>query len=132
MQNPTKHESALEPEALAQFFVQRANAGDVEGLVALYELDAVLAYGNGQTAVGTEAIRRFYTVLLGTRSQFEAGEQSPPLRNGDLALTSSRLANGRVTAEIARRQPDGTWLWSVDQPAISTQPRARNFASAEL
>ena len=118
MELSPSHEPALEPEDIAKFFIERARAGDVEGLVALYEPDAVLASGNGHIAIGTEAIRRFYVELLQVRSDFEAGEQSPPLRNGDLALTSSRLKSGRVTAEIARRQSDGTWLWSVDQPAI--------------
>jgi hypothetical protein len=37
--------------------------------------------------------------------------------NGDVALTSTRLPNGVVTAEIARRQR--TWLWVIDQPAIA-------------
>jgi hypothetical protein len=51
------------------------------------------------------------------RPEDSAG-QRPPLRNGDLALTSTRLPGGGVTVEIACRQPDGTWLWAVDQPAL--------------
>jgi hypothetical protein len=43
------------------------------------------------------------------------GHQQPILRVGDLALTSTRLHDGGVTAEIARRQPDGTWRWVIDQ-----------------
>jgi hypothetical protein len=57
--------------------------------------------------------------LLAERPRFELGEQRPALRRGDLALTSSRLTNGTVTAEVARRQADGTWLWAVDQPFIA-------------
>ncbi len=109
---------ALEPEDLARFFVSRANAGDVEGLVALYEPDVVLAGPEGRTLVGTEAIRSFYAALLADRPQFEPGEQRPALLRGDLALTSSRLTDGTVRAEVARRQADGTRLWAVDQPAI--------------
>jgi ketosteroid isomerase-like protein len=108
-----------EPEDLARFFVSRANAGDVEGLVALYEPHAVLAGREGRLVVGTEAIREFYAEMLAEVPQFEPGEQRPALRRGELALTSSRLANGTVTAEIARRQPDGRWLWVIDQPAIA-------------
>ena len=119
MGKPLNLEPAACPEDLAKFFVLRANAGDVEGLVALYEPDAILACGDGQTAIGTDAIRRFYTELLATRPQFAAGEQAIPLQNGDVALTSSRLENGNITAEIARRQPDRNWLWVVDQPVIS-------------
>jgi ketosteroid isomerase-like protein len=112
-------EPALNPEDLARFFVARANEGDVDGLVALYELDAVLVGPEGQAMRGHDAIRRFYAGLLAGRPTFQAGEQRPALRHGDLALTSSRLVNGIVTAEVARQQPDGTWLWVIDQPAIA-------------
>ena len=110
---------ALDPQDLARYFVLRANAGDVEGLVALYEPDAALASPEGQITKGSGAIRRFYAAMLASRPRFAPGEQRPALQNGDLALTSTRLANGGVTAEIARRQSDGTWLWSVDQPSIA-------------
>ena len=35
--------------------------------------------------------------------------------SGDLALTATRLPDGAVTAEVARRQADGTWLWVIDK-----------------
>ncbi|MGH7720127.1 MAG: YybH family protein [Gemmatimonadaceae bacterium] len=109
---------AAQPEDLGRFFVERANAGDVEGLVALYEPGAVLALRSGQMAVGSQAIREFYARLLAGTPRFEPGTQSPALRNGDLALTSTRLIGGGATAEVARRQPDGTWLWMIDQPNV--------------
>ncbi len=37
---------------------------------------------------------------------------------GLLALTSMRLVSGGATAEIARRQPDGSWRWAVDRPNV--------------
>jgi ketosteroid isomerase-like protein len=117
-QNPS-WPPALHPEDLATFFVQRANAGDVEGLVALYEPEAVVAGPNGAVITGHEAIRAFYADLLAQRIQFEPGAQRPALRQGEIALTSTRLLNGTVTAEIARQQSDGTWLWAVDQPVIA-------------
>jgi len=112
------HQPALEPEDLARFFVERANAGDVEGLVALYEPEAVLAFPGGQISVGTDAIRAAYTAFLATGPVLPPGTPSPALRNGDVALTSTKLAGGGATAEIARRQPDGTWPWAADQPSI--------------
>jgi ketosteroid isomerase-like protein len=120
-QNPQerRHAPALEPEDIARFFVERANAGDVEGLVALYEPDAVVAGSNGESIVGHDAIRAFYSKILEGRPQFQPGEQSPALRNGIFALTSTRLTNGTVTAEVARQQPDGTWLWIIDQPVLA-------------
>ncbi len=114
-------EAALSPEDLARFFVARANAGDVDGLVALYEPDAVLVGPDGRTMIGTDAIRSFYAQLLSSRPAFQPVDQRPAVRHGDVALTSSRLANGAVTAEVARQQPDGAWLWFIDQPAIARE-----------
>jgi ketosteroid isomerase-like protein len=37
-------ERALQPEDLDRLFLERANAGDVDGVVDLYEPDAVLAF----------------------------------------------------------------------------------------
>jgi hypothetical protein len=63
-------------------------------------------------------IRRFYAQLLDARPTFEPAEQLPALMRGDLALTSTRLVGGGATAEVARRQPDGTWLWIIDRPNV--------------
>lgn len=112
---------ASEPEELARLFLERVNQGDVEGLIALYEPEAVLALPDGRIAVGSEEIRKFYATLLALRPHFEPGTQRAALRCGNLALTSSRLTNGTVTAEIARQQIDGNWLWIVDQPAIASE-----------
>jgi len=110
-------EQARRPEDLSRFFLERANAGDVEGLVALYEPEARLALPCGDVATGTDAIRRAYEQLLVGRPTLAAGDQRPALVSGDLAVTSTRIPAG-ATAEIARRQSDGTWLWMVDQPNV--------------
>jgi ketosteroid isomerase-like protein len=109
---------AAEPEDLARLFVERANAGDVEGLVALYEPDAVVAFPPGNVATGRGAIRQVYSEFVGPGVKLTPGAPQPTLRVGDLALTSTRLDGGAVTAEIARRQPDGTWRWVIDQPNV--------------
>ncbi len=112
------HNPAKEPNDLEKFFVERANSGDVEGLVALYESNATLACGDGEAVVGLDQIRKFFINFLTSRPQLTQSIQAPALCSGDLALTSSRLGNGDITAEIARRQPDGNWLWAVDQFAL--------------
>jgi ketosteroid isomerase-like protein len=112
-------ERASHPSDLVRFVVQRINAGDLDGLVALYEPDAILAIDDGKVVVGKDAIRAFYQSLLMTKPQFMPGQESPPLINGGLALTSSTLTNGTTTAEVARQQSDGSWLWVIDQPAIA-------------
>src|SRR5512135_2855090 len=102
---------ANEPEQLARLFLEYANQGDVEGLVALYEPNAALALPDGRIATGSEEIQEFYSALLAPRPHFKPGTQRAALRSGVLALTSSRLVNGTVTAEVARQQADGSWLW---------------------
>ncbi|MQA86058.1 MAG: hypothetical protein GEV03_15870 [Streptosporangiales bacterium] len=116
MSSDTEYERAAQPEDLGRFFLERANAGDVEGLVALYEPDAVMAFPTGQITAGHGAIRAVYERLLANKPTFTSAGQRPALRNGDLALTSTRFVDSGGTVEVARQQPDGTWLWVLDQP----------------
>ena len=113
------HDAAKDPNDLEKYFVERANAGDVDGLVALYEPNAVVADGDGGVAFGIGEIRELFMKFLAERPKLEPSLQAEALRSGGLALTSSRLSNGDVTAEVARLQPDGRWLWVIDQFAIS-------------
>jgi ketosteroid isomerase-like protein len=106
---------AIEPDDLERLYVERVNAGDVDGLVALFEPDAVVAFAPGRVATGSQAIRQVFDDYVASGVKLTLGEQQPTLRVGDLALTSTRLNRGDVTAEIARRQPDGTWRWVIDQ-----------------
>jgi ketosteroid isomerase-like protein len=112
----TERARAHEPDDLARLFLERAPAGDVDGVVALYEPEAVLAAPTGEPIRGTAALRDFYTRLFADPPPF-TGTVNPAVRHGDLALTSTRFVGG-ATAEIARRQPDGTWLWLADQPNV--------------
>jgi len=109
---------ATRPEDLSRLLVQRLNDGDVDGLVALSEPDAVLALPGGRSATGAAEIRAAFGRLVAGGATFEPGTPLPTLRRGDLALTSSRLSDGVVTVEVARRQPDGTWRWVIDQPDV--------------
>lgn len=129
MSQSENRERATQPEDLNRFFLERANAGDVEGVVALYEPDAVLVGPGGQVIIGTQALRQAYTRIFASRPKF-AGETRAAIYNGDLALTSTQFTTSSVgpdgnlmtmktaTTEIARRQPDGTWLWVIDQPNV--------------
>ncbi len=110
---------AFDPQDLAKSLVARANLGDVEGMVALYEPNAVLAIGGNKVARGMAEIREFYAKLLKTGSRFTLGDQRIALISSELALTSTVLPDGTVTAEVARRQEDGSWRWVIDEPAIA-------------
>jgi ketosteroid isomerase-like protein len=113
-----EREQAREPEELDRFLLERAPAGDVEGVVALYESDAVLALPTGERVRGTAALREFYGSLFADPPTFpSAAAVNPAVRHGDLAITSTHF-DGGATAEVARKQPDGSWLWIADQPNV--------------
>ncbi|MBS1881701.1 MAG: nuclear transport factor 2 family protein [Actinobacteria bacterium] len=116
---------AREPEDIARLFVERVNAGDAEGLAALYEKDAVMGFPPGQVTIGREAIRGLFESMVSEVPHFEIEEPLPTLRHGDLALTATRPADGTGgRAQVARRQPDGSWLRILDRPEAGTEPSA--------
>ncbi len=119
MGHEVSRERARDPQDLERLLVSRQRAGDVDGMTALYEPHAVLDCGDGRLTPGREAIRVFYAGLVATGRKFDFGDQRPAIISGDLALTSTRTPDGSVTAEVARLQADGTWLWVIDQFSIA-------------
>ena len=119
--------AARRPEEVDQLFVQAFSAGDLEALVALYEPDAVLVPQSGQVVTGREAIRGELQGFLTLCGEFRM-ELKSVVETGDLALVRSNWSlvgtapggclvdlSGRGS-EVVRRQPDGTWLYIIDNP----------------
>ena len=110
-------ETAKTPEDITRLFVERSNAGDADGVAALYEPDAVMAFPPGQFTVGGDAIREFWASVLAESPHFEPEEPLPTLISGDLALTSTPPKDDAgARAQVVRRQPDGSWLRLLDRP----------------
>jgi uncharacterized protein (TIGR02246 family) len=117
---------ATEPEQIHGLFEQAFNAGDLEALMALYEPDAALIPQPGVVAEGTDAIRESLTWFLDRRGQITLNT-TLIVRVGDLTYLANRWSLsggtmpdgspaelGATTAEVARRQADGTWLYVID------------------
>jgi ketosteroid isomerase-like protein len=106
-----ENEQATTPEDLTRLFVERANTGDADGLAALYEPDAILAYPPGKITCGRDAIRAVY-------QQMPKGLTFLPEQpRGDIALTATHRRDGAgIRVQVARRQPNGSWLRMIDQP----------------
>ena len=121
MPDEAHREPARDPQDLERLLIIRQHAGDIEGMMALYEPQAVVDCGEGRLLQGTEAIRAYFAGVVATGRKFAVGEQRAlgldpgAVISGDLALISTRLPDGTVTAEVARRQADGTWFWIIDK-----------------
>jgi ketosteroid isomerase-like protein len=113
----TERPQALNPEDLTRLFVEFVNVGDAEGLAGLYEPDAIVAFPLGQMTVGRPAIQALYEQMLSAKPHFLVETPLPTLQIGDLALTATLARDeAGARAQVARRQPDGTWLRVLDRP----------------
>ena len=120
-----RREKATKPEDITRLFVERANAGDAEGLAELYEPHAVLGFPPGRTTVGRDAIRAVLEKMLARVDHLEPEEPLPTLRAGDLALTATAAKDDAgARAQVVRRQADGTWLRALEMPEIGASADA--------
>ena len=115
------------PEALMRTFTDRVHAGDLDGLVALYEPNAVFQPRPSTVVEGREAIRQALGELLALQPAMVA-ETVEVLQADDVALVvnewtmtgtaadGTEVRQGGRSADVVRRQPDGTWLVLVDKP----------------
>ena len=69
----TSQETAMRPEDITRLFVERSNAGDADGVAALYEENAVMAYPPGKQTVGRTAIRDLWASVLEHAPHFLPG-----------------------------------------------------------
>ncbi|MDE3103364.1 MAG: nuclear transport factor 2 family protein [Chloroflexota bacterium] len=108
---------ATRPEDLTRLFVERANARDAEGVAALYEEDAIVAFPPGAVTRGRTAIQKLFENMLSGEVHFLQEEPLPTILLGDIALTATPAADeAGARAQVARRQADGTWLRILDRP----------------
>lgn len=115
---------ATSPEQLHREFEAAFNASDLNALLALYEPDAVLIPQPGVVARGLDEIGPALQQFLDLGAQIVIDTKTV-LTVGDLAYLTNRwsltgmgpdgpLDMGAVTAETARRQDDGKWLYVID------------------
>src|ERR1700733_10747134 len=87
-------EKARQPEDLSRLFVARAHDGDAEGIAALYEPGAVMAYTPGAETTGRAVIRILWEKVLANPRRFEPDPPLPSLVSGDIALAPSVARDG--------------------------------------
>ena len=116
---------ASEPAQVIELFTKFFNSRDLDGLMDnLYEDDAVLIPTPGaETAQGKDALRTVLQEFLAMNATMTI-EASAAYQNGDIALTHStwklEVADADpmtgTTAEVVRRQRDGSWKYAIDNP----------------
>ena len=115
------------PEDCDRMFAACVKARDLDGLVALYEPEAQYVRRNGTVLVGQAAIREHLQSVTNVATEIEMNVVRVVALN-DVALlyndwTSKTVSeDGRVresagkAIEVVRRQPDGRWLFAIDDP----------------
>ncbi|MBT8417789.1 MAG: nuclear transport factor 2 family protein [Silicimonas sp.] len=107
---------------LIGLFSERFAAGDIDGLMELYE-EGALFPNHHTTARGTDQIRAVLQGYIDSRAKLEF-EGQVAFETGDLALVQNgwRLTTAAgdevsgTSVEVARKQTDGFWKYVIDSP----------------
>ncbi len=113
---------ASRPDEASRLFEERFARSDLDGLMDLYEEGAVFTNAQGAHA-GSTAIREVLGGYLSTGASiamndsvsFEAGELALVHWAWTMTFPDGRVAEG-ATAEVLRRQSDGSWRFIIDNP----------------
>jgi uncharacterized protein (TIGR02246 family) len=118
-------------------FVAAANAGNVDGVIAVYAKDAALLPPNLPPQKGRDAIHSFWGGFLNAyTARFEVGTDTIEGR-GDLAYNRGHyrftavpkakgapgVADEGKFVEILKKQPDGSWKYVVDMYSSNLAPQ---------
>ena len=118
---------AYNPAEIHTLFRHAFNLGDVEALIALYEPNAVLVV-DGKELIGRESIRKVLEsvlvcrgrMTLETRAVVESQQGLAVLHGGWVIEPptgmGADIATRGLSTEVVRKQPDGTWLFVIDNP----------------
>lgn len=108
-------------------FFHAFNKANIEGIMAVYEPGALMVTRPGQVAEGQTALRDVFKGYLATKPTLTP-EKYKIVTNGDLALLviqwtlkgtgqdGKPLQSAGTSSDVMRRQPDGRWLFVIDNP----------------
>ncbi len=122
--------AAQTPEDLDRLFGEALNRGDVDSILALYEPGAAMPEMSGNVAIGADALRQSIGQFAAMKPQIQLDVEKV-VQAGDIALVYSKWSmksgdqemTGRGR-EVARKQPDGTWKFVIDDPFGGGTPSA--------
>ena len=129
---------ARTPEECDHLFGEYVNSGDLEALLALYDPDCSLVQRDGNVATGHAAIRGVFGRLLAMRPKMSLEVVKVVTARDDLAMVysdwsmSAQRPDGQLievagkAIEVVGRQPDGTWLFVLDDPYARAEMGAKD------
>ncbi|MFD9701719.1 nuclear transport factor 2 family protein [Lentzea sp. NPDC059081] len=118
----TSREGAVSPEELAAEFSRRLARGDVDGLTALYDPNAIFVPSPGSVARGRDEIRAAFADLVGSGTTVDLELLSSHVSADQALVTHKATIRSAgsdqvvVTTEVLRRRADGRWVYLVDDP----------------
>lgn len=116
---------AQRPRDIADCVGHYMKQGDLEGILTMFHPECVLVFPEGaQPISGLEAVRKVFEPFAAMRPTLRS-EVIGELITGDFALLranwavlgpdGSEVSSGQST-EVARRNPDGSWVYFMDCP----------------
>lgn len=129
---------ARNPEEICSLFTKFMAEGDVDGLLSVYDSDVVFLNEAGDVVKGKQEMKRQLAPFADARARFDF-QIKQIIQSGDIALMhtlwniSSPRRMSAYAIEVARRQPDGTWLWLIGDPfTVGRQLAATTAETASL
>ena len=119
--------TARRAEECDELFAAFVRSGDLDGLLSLYEPDACLVQRDGTVVAGMDELRKTLSVLTAEPTEMRMHVLKVVGCGGLAAIYcewtststradgSTRQSAGRAI-EIVRQQPDGRWLFAIDDP----------------
>ena len=117
------------PEECDLLLFEVIDTGDLDAAMDLYEPDAVFVVSPGHVVTGHAAIREVLQGMIAAKAAGKIdGVTAVASADGSVAVTRTK---GSVTSpgpdgkpvtmpfhsvEVVRKQPDGTWLFVIDDP----------------
>jgi ketosteroid isomerase-like protein len=112
---------ARSPEEICRLFQHAMAEGDIDGVMSLYDPQAVFLNQSGEVTKDRHGLRQQLAPLAALKARFDFTVKQV-VQAGDIALmhTEWRVSGPEpmtvYAIEVARRQPDGTWYWLIGDP----------------